>query len=87
MKRDDLDFGGVSLLLVGDFYQLPPGNNHYIIRNMSPTDAWYNFEMKELTEIVRQSSDPSFAALLNRLREGNHTKEDVQKIHSLLTLY
>ena len=65
MKRDDLDFGGVSLLLVGDFYQLPPGNNHYIIRNMSPTDAWYNFEMKELTEIVCESSDPSFAELLN----------------------
>jgi ATP-dependent DNA helicase PIF1 len=70
MRRDDLDFGGVSLLVVGDFFQLPPGNNQYIIRNMSPTDAWYNFEMKELTEIVRQSSDPSFAELLNRLREG-----------------
>ena len=50
---------------------------------MSPTDAWYNFEMKELTEIVRQSSDPSFAELLNRLREGNHTDDDVQKIASL----
>ena len=83
MKRDDVDFGGISILVVGDFFQLPPGNQRYIIKDMSPTDAWYNFEMKELTEIVRQSSDPSFAELLNRLREGNHTNEDVRKITSL----
>ena len=83
MRREDIDFGGVSLLVVGDFFQLPPGNNQYIIRNLSLTDAWYNFEMKELTEIVRQSSDPTFAELLNRLREGNHTDDDVQKIQSL----
>ena len=79
----DLDFGGISILVVGDFFQLPPGNQCYIIKDMSPTDAWYNFEMKELTEIVRQSSDPSFAVLLNRLREGNRTNEDIQKITSL----
>ena len=83
MNRDDIDFGGVSILVVGDFFQLPPTNKKYIFRNLTLTDAWYRFEIYELTEIVRQSNDPEFARLLNRLREDNHTKDDLQKIHSL----
>ena len=36
--------------------------------------------MHELKDIVRQVSDPHFAQLLNRLREGNQTKEDIKDI-------
>ena len=52
-RRDDIDFGAVSILTVGDFFQLPPGNQQYIFRNMTPTHAWYNFVMHELKDIVR----------------------------------
>ena len=83
MKRDDHDFGGISMLLVGDFFQLPPTNKNYIFKHLTLNDAWFNFRIHELTEIVRQSSDPSFAELLNRLREGNQSEEDILEIKAL----
>ena len=81
--NDKQDFGGVSVLLIGDFFQLPPIQQSSIFDMPTLTDAWYHFQLHELTEIVRQNGDPQFAALLNRLREGNHTKQDVQFIESL----
>ena len=83
MKRDDYDFGAISMLLVGDFFQLPPSNKNYIFSRLTLNDAWFRFKMHELTEIVRQSSDPSFAELLNRLREGNQTEDDILEIRAL----
>ena len=37
----------------------------------------------ELTDIVRQSSDPEFADVLSRVCEGNHTPKDIEKIKAL----
>ena len=34
------------------------------------------FKMFELHEIMRQRESKQFAKMLNRLREGNHSKED-----------
>lgn len=36
--------------------------------------------MFELTQIMRQKDDKSFAELLNRLREGYHTDEDIEEL-------
>ena len=36
-----------------------------------------NFTLFELTEIMRQKDDREFAELLNRLREGKHSEDDV----------
>ena len=33
--------------------------------------------MFELTQIMRQADEKPYAELLNRLREGNHTEEDI----------
>ena len=38
--------------------------------------------MFELTEIMRQKEDEVFAQLLNRIREGNQTKEDISLLLS-----
>ena len=40
------------------------------------------FQVYELSEIMRQKEDGEFAELLNRLREGSHTKEDVDMLRS-----
>ena len=83
IKNTDLEFGGVSILLIGDFSQLPPVNQKTIFSSVTPTDSWLSFCLHELHEIVRQSSDPHFAQLLNRLREGNQTHADVEDIKEL----
>ena len=83
IKNNDLDFGGVSILLIGDFNQLNPVMQSSIYANLRINDAWYLFSLHELHEIVRQSSDPEFAQLLNRLREGKHTPTDVDEIKAL----
>ena len=38
------------------------------------------FQLHELIEIVRQSSDPEFAEMLNRIHVGKHTENDVMQI-------
>ena len=83
MNRCNIDFGGVSLLLIGDFCQLPPVKQKTIFSSLTPTDVWFEFKFHELTEIVRQSSDLHFAQLLNRLHEGKHTQEDIDDIKAL----
>ena len=83
IKNNDSDFGGISVLLIGDLFQLPPVKQNSIFDNPTLTDAWYLFKVNELTEIVRQNGDPAFAALLNRMRVGDHTPEDIEFIKTL----
>lgn len=75
-------FGGVSVIAVGDFYQLPPvrtkrSDKLYVNDPSNPVNHLWNdlFTIAELDEIMRQREDGSFAELLNRLRvkKGNET--------------
>ena len=90
IMQNSSPFGGVSLLTVGDFLQLPTGNQKVVF--MRPSKGSYRsfsgwlqekFQLHELLEIVRQSSDPDFAQLLNRVREGQQTNNDVIQIKAL----
>ena len=83
-------FGGVSLLVIGDFLQLPPVNQKCV--SMKPIKGsyrsfngclWEKFQLHELVEIVQQSSGPDFAQLLDRVREGQQTGNDVIQINAL----
>ena len=67
-------FGGVSLLVIGDFLQLPPVNQKGVFMKPSKGvyrsfNGWFckKFQLHERFEIVWQSSDPDFAQLLNRV--------------------
>ena len=77
-------FEGISLVTVGDLFQLKPVFDKWIFEsddeNYGPiaTNLWQkHFKMYELTQIMRQKEDKKYAKLLNRLREGNHTKDDI----------
>ena len=85
IKGDKRDFGGVSIIGIGDLFQLPPVKMFgvYSMINKRINDPWLKFKLHELTEIVRQSGDPRFAALLLRLREGKHTADDIADIRKL----
>ncbi|XP_070184330.1 uncharacterized protein [Littorina saxatilis] len=82
-------FGGVSVLAVGDLFQLRPVMDRWVFQpSRGPYEAlapivWQElFQMFELTQVMRQKDDRTFAEALNRIREGCHTKEDASLIKS-----
>ena len=82
-----MPFGGISLVTVGDLFQLQPVFDRWIFENDKSNygplaiNLWQTyFEMYELHQIMRQKEDKFFAELLNRLREGNHTKNDIDTL-------
>ena len=44
---------------------------------------WEKFQLHELVKIVWQSSDPDFTQLLNRVREGQQSDNDVIQLKAL----
>ena len=82
------DFGGVSIIAIGDLFQLEPVMDGYIfkdLRNLGyavlAPSLWHkHFKMFELNAIMRQRDSKLFAELLNRLREGMHTPDDILKL-------
>jgi ATP-dependent DNA helicase PIF1 len=78
--NESTPFGGLQLVLVGDFYQLPP-----VVRNSETTSfvfespLWKDLRltMCELTEIVRQK-DAAFQTVLNEARIGQLTKSSLR---------
>ncbi|KAK3105150.1 hypothetical protein FSP39_018213 [Pinctada imbricata] len=80
IKRNKSPFGGVSVLAVGDFFQLPPvkqsKNERLYNDNASyPVDYWNDFfSVVELDEIMRQKEDLEFAKVLNMLRTRTDEK-------------
>ncbi|XP_041467172.1 uncharacterized protein LOC121417516 [Lytechinus variegatus] len=68
-SRDETPFGGVSIICVGDMYQLPPVFGNPLYKDTLQGVLWNdNFKKVELQQIMRQKDDVDFALLLNRLR-------------------
>ena len=77
-------FGAISMITVRDLFQLKPVFDKWIFENSESgynafaTNIWTQyFTVFELTEIMRQKDDKQFAELLNRLREGKHSDDDI----------
>ena len=82
-------FGGLSVIAVGDLYQLKPVNDFLICLDLKvgasslARNLWKElFTMYELVDIMRQKDDLAFAQLLNRLRLNEMTEEDKQKLQT-----
>ncbi len=89
IKGNQKPFGDVHVIVVGDLYQLRPVFDQWIFMNLKngygplATNLWTTFfTMHELTQIMRQKDDQSFAELLNRLREGKQTPQDVLQLNT-----
>jgi len=78
-----LPFGGIQLLLTGDFLQLPPVNKTKIKGAVFAfeSDAWKNARLKNFVlEKVYRQEDMAFVAMLAEIRQGKCS----EKTRSLL---
>lgn len=79
IKDSTQPFGGITVVAVGDLYQLRPVGQ-YVFELSSNVMAriagpvWQShFHLVELCQIMRQKDDSNFAALLNRVRQGENS--------------
>jgi ATP-dependent DNA helicase PIF1 len=74
-----LPFGGVQVIVCGDFLQLPPPSGEYCFKSK----CWTELKLTNiiLTEVFRQK-DKEFVELLNRVRFADITEEDIKKLKS-----
>ena len=83
-KCPDRPFGGIQMVFVGDFYQLPPvGSGGFAFE--SPLWKRVVKETITLTEIVRQK-DPVFQQILNEARVGKLSRESYEVLESRKTM-
>lgn len=77
----DKPFGGVQMLMCGDFCQLPPVQGSYCFLS----DSWKaaNIVPVVLKTVMRQKDDEEFRGILQRARWGRVTKVDVKRLREL----
>lgn len=85
-KNPSKPFGGLQIVLVGDFFQLPPVYKQDERDGQAPQFAFespiwptLNLTNVQLTEIVRQS-DPKFHEILMEARQGNLSDKSIQTL-------
>jgi ATP-dependent exoDNAse (exonuclease V) alpha subunit len=80
-------FGGISIIAVGDLCQLPPIRKRFVFDSyknqlFNLMHPWNVLKMLELTQIMRQKHDQLFIQLLNRVRIGTQTEDDIRVMES-----
>ncbi len=90
IRRNQMKFGGVQMLFIGDLYQLPP-----VVRDENVLQMFYkspfffdSYAIKEvplitieLTKVYRQK-DENFLEILNAIRDGDVDKIDFKELNS-----
>ena len=84
-------FGGLNVIAVGDFFQLPPVRDKFVFEDgrgyhQGSTHLWRDeFKLIELTQNMRQRGDTEYSEILNCVRIGSQTKADISVLRSRLT--
>ena len=80
-------FGGLSVFVFGDLFQLRPPKARFVFEEPKSREhavahrlrnLWRQFTVVELEENHRQGEDKEYGDLLNRVRVGAHTDEDIE---------
>lgn len=83
VRENTEPFGGIQIILVGDFFQLPPISDSG--QELKAKDFCFNSRawnelnpyIVELKEVKRQN-DPDYIELLNNIRQGNISVSDLR---------
>lgn len=78
LRNCNKPMGGMQIVFVGDFYQLPPVKRDGEIEFVFESPLWKEIvqETIKLTKILRQD-DPVFQEILNEVREGNVSEKSI----------
>ncbi|XP_015605451.1 ATP-dependent DNA helicase PIF1 [Cephus cinctus] len=77
VRKNDRPFGGIQLILCGDFLQLPPvSKQEQKAKFCFESEAWkkcvhFSFELQQ----VHRQKDPAFVKILNSIRIGRVTED------------
>ncbi|KIR52308.1 ATP-dependent DNA helicase PIF1 [Cryptococcus gattii Ru294] len=86
VRNDDRPFGGIQLILTGDFFQLPPVTKGQIPQFAFEAECWPKLfshrNIKTLTRVFRQRDD-RFVKMLEAMRRGTVTLDDTALLQSL----
>jgi len=82
IKKNDKSFGGIQLILVGDFYQLPPIVNDYCFTSHIWDDL--NLVPIVLTEIIRQKDDDELKKILEEIRNEKLSENSLEILKNLV---
>jgi len=87
LRDDPRPFGGLQLVMVGDFFQLPPVSKGEETKFVFESPLWKTMGLTThaLTEIVRQKN-PEFQAILNEARTGSLTKASLKVLRKRMDL-
>ncbi|GAA5890026.1 hypothetical protein JCM6882_009205 [Rhodosporidiobolus microsporus] len=77
-------FGGVQLVVTGDFFQLPPVTKGQVPTFAFEAKAWKDCidHTVNLTQVFRQK-DTEFIDMLNEMRFGRLTQDSIKKFYAL----
>ncbi len=87
VRKNELPFGGLQVVLVGDFFQLPPVTKESKAVNFAfQSESWINLNpaVCYITEQHRQN-DRKFLSVLNSIRSDNFQEVHFTHIESRLT--
>lgn len=86
IRQDERPFGGIQLVLTGDFFQLPPvversSASPYVFK----ADSWHEAIQNKvvMTQVFRQKGDTKFIDMLNQLRMNQITNEGERQYKAL----
>ena len=81
IKNIKKPFGGIQIILSGDFYQLPPINNTYCFK----AKVWNKLRINSviLKNSIRQIDDIQFQFLLENIKINNITDEIYNELQKL----
>lgn len=91
VRKSNKLFGGIQLVLTGDFFQLlPVFKNKDDTRLLIESNTFlYNFNENntiQLTKNYRHQNDENYAEVLTHLREGKYTEKDIEVLKKRLNL-
>jgi ATP-dependent DNA helicase PIF1 len=73
IRKNNKPFGGMIVIVTGDFYQLSPINDTYVFE----TETWREMDFHNIKlETVYRFTDDLYRDMLARIRTAKHTPED-----------